>query len=313
MLGLRDLVLIAPTATMHQQNQPINSDHHPNLPIPSSASLGVSLGIFPLLTATPCITPPSNHGVQDCGNNSNNPNCYWSLKRGQEQSCGKKDGVNNNTTEDDDSEQMVENGMRVCKDCGNRAKKDCSHRRCRTCCKTRGFDCSTHVRSTWVPAARRRERKMLMVSGASTIGGGSSGSSSGVKRTRVVVPNFNVTSASHSSTSNATTPRSIDISSRHQDASFKKSLPGQVCAPAVFRCHRVTTISDGAAEFVYQATVSISGHVFKGYLYDQGFDEKNAFPSISQLHLVSSGSGRKRDASSSPIVAPSNTHPAPVS
>lgn len=106
--------------------------------------------------------------------------------------------------------------MRVCKDCGNRAKKDCSHRRCRTCCKTRGFDCSTHVRSTWVPAARRRERKMLMVSGASTIGGGSSGSSSGVKRTRVVVPNFNVTSASHSSTSNATTPRSIDISSRHQ-------------------------------------------------------------------------------------------------
>nr|POE53750.1 isoform 3 of protein lateral root primordium 1 [Quercus suber] len=88
-----------------------------------------------------------------------------------------------------------------------------------------------------------------MVGGASTIGGGSSGSSSGVKRTRVVVPNFNVTSASH-----ATTPRSIDISSRHQDASFKKSLPGQVRAPAVFRCHRVTTISDGAAEFVYQAT-----------------------------------------------------------
>ena len=71
-------------------------------------------------------------------------------------------------------------------------------------------------------------------------------------------------------------------------------------------CHRVTTISDGEAEFVYQATVSISVHVFKG------FDEKNAFPSISQPHLVSSGSGRKRDASSSPIVAPSNTHPAPV-
>uniref|UniRef100_A0A7N2R2J7 Uncharacterized protein n=1 Tax=Quercus lobata TaxID=97700 RepID=A0A7N2R2J7_QUELO len=92
-----------------------------------------------------------------------------------------------------------------------------------------------------------------------------------------------------------------------------ESLPGQVRALALFRGHRVTTISDGAAEFVYQATVSISGHVFSGYLYDQGFDEKNAFPSISQLHLVSSGSGRKRDASSSPIVAPSNTHPAPVS
>lgn len=224
---------------MHQQNQPITSDHHPNLPIPSSASLGVSLGIFPLLTATPCITPPSNHGVQDCGNNSNNSNCYWSLKRGQEQSCGKKDGVTNNTTEDDDSEQMVENGMRVCKDCGNRAKKDCSHRRCRTCCKTRGFDCSTHVRSTWVPAARRRERKMLMVGGASTIGGGSSGSSSGVKRTRVVVPNFNVTSASHASTSNATTPRSIDISSRHQGTHPFLSLSHSLFDLSMFQSYKV--------------------------------------------------------------------------
>ncbi|OAY64334.1 Protein SHI RELATED SEQUENCE 5 [Ananas comosus] len=45
----------------------------------------------------------------------------------------------------------------TCQDCGNQAKKDCTHRRCRTCCKSRGFDCSTHVQSTWVPAARRRE------------------------------------------------------------------------------------------------------------------------------------------------------------
>lgn len=307
---------------MHQhqqnqnQNQPISSDHHPNLPIPSSsASLGVSLGIFPLLTATPCISPLPNHGVQDCGNNnSNNPSYYWSLKRAQELSSAKKDGLNNNT-ESDASEQIVENntssesGMRVCRDCGNRAKKDCSHRRCRTCCKSRGFDCTTHVRSTWVPAARRRERKMVVVGGG---GDGSSGSSSGVKRSRIVLPSFNVTTTSHASTSNATTPRSIDISSKKQDASFKKSLPGQVRAPAVFRCHRVTAISDGEAEFVYQTTVSISGHVFKGFLYDQGVDEKNEFPCISQLHLVSSSSGRKRDSSSA-IVAPPNAHPGPAS
>lgn len=45
-----------------------------------------------------------------------------------------------------------------CQDCGNQAKKDCPHLRCRTCCKSRGFDCHTHVKSTWVPAAKRRER-----------------------------------------------------------------------------------------------------------------------------------------------------------
>lgn len=46
-----------------------------------------------------------------------------------------------------------------CQDCGNQAKKDCAHSRCRTCCKSRGFPCQTHVKSTWVPAAKRRERQ----------------------------------------------------------------------------------------------------------------------------------------------------------
>lgn len=46
-----------------------------------------------------------------------------------------------------------------CQDCGNQAKKDCVHFRCRTCCKSRGLPCPTHVKSTWVPAARRRERQ----------------------------------------------------------------------------------------------------------------------------------------------------------
>jgi LRP1 type putative zinc finger protein len=50
-------------------------------------------------------------------------------------------------------------GSISCQDCGNQAKKDCVHMRCRTCCKSRGFDCPTHVKSTWVPAARRRERQ----------------------------------------------------------------------------------------------------------------------------------------------------------
>jgi len=51
-----------------------------------------------------------------------------------------------------------------CQDCGNQAKKDCPHMRCRTCCKSRGFDCQTHVKSTWVPASRRRERQQQLSS-----------------------------------------------------------------------------------------------------------------------------------------------------
>lgn len=49
-----------------------------------------------------------------------------------------------------------------CQDCGNQAKKDCAHMRCRTCCKSRGFQCATHVKSTWVPAAKRRERQQQL-------------------------------------------------------------------------------------------------------------------------------------------------------
>jgi len=54
---------------------------------------------------------------------------------------------------------MRRSGGMNCQDCGNQAKKDCIHLRCRTCCKSRGFQCQTHVKSTWVPAAKRRERQ----------------------------------------------------------------------------------------------------------------------------------------------------------
>lgn len=57
------------------------------------------------------------------------------------------------------NELVASSGGISCQDCGNQAKKDCPHVRCRTCCKSRGFDCQTHVKSTWVPAARRRERQ----------------------------------------------------------------------------------------------------------------------------------------------------------
>ena len=68
----------------------------------------------------------------------------------------------------------------------------------------------------------------------------------------------------------------------------------------------MTAISDGEAEIAYQATVNISGHVFKGFLYDQGVDMKALFPCISKMVFESSSSGKDRD-SSSPIVDPPNT------
>lgn len=42
-----------------------------------------------------------------------------------------------------------------CQDCGNQAKKECLFERCRSCCRNRGFQCQTHVRSTWIPVSQR--------------------------------------------------------------------------------------------------------------------------------------------------------------
>lgn len=91
-------------------------------------------------------------------------------------------------------------GVISCHDCGNQAKKDCVHLRCRTCCKSRGFPCHTHVRSTWVPAAKRRERQQQLAAAAAAAAsqtearsqrGASAGSEGGeetFKRPREVSP-----------------------------------------------------------------------------------------------------------------------------
>lgn len=56
-----------------------------------------------------------------------------------------------------------------CQDCGNQAKKECVYMRCRTCCKSKGFQCQTHVKSTWVPLYRRRHRQQHLLTIPSTI------------------------------------------------------------------------------------------------------------------------------------------------
>lgn len=100
------------------------------------------------------------------------------------------------------------------------------------------------------------------------------------------------------------------------DASFKESLPGQVKAPAVFKCVRVTAVEDGEDEFAYQAMVKIGGHVFKGFLYDQGVEPRDdQFPNLSELHLggggassSAAGGGRNNGGASSPLLDPSDVY-----
>ncbi|KAK2354095.1 protein LATERAL ROOT PRIMORDIUM [Trifolium repens] len=316
MLGLRDLVVIAqtPSSLHNQQNQPISSHHHhhhPNLPLPSSSSShSVGLGIFPLLTTTH--PHHQNHNQNNDTNNIHDQDSnFWNLKMSQPQQLI----MMNSTTKrvEEEAENMNGGGdFRVCLDCGNRAKKDCSFKRCRTCCKGRGFDCSTHVKSTWVPASLRRDRKMVVAEGGGDSGGGGS---SGTKRQRILVSSSHNAATSHSSSSNAATRSlSLDItSSCHQDASFKQSLPRYVRAPAVLKCHRVSAIGNGEDELAYLATVNISGHVFKGFLYDQGIiDAKNeTMPCVSELQLGSNGSGKSyRECSSSAIQVPTSAYPA---
>jgi LRP1 type putative zinc finger protein len=246
MVGLRDLFVVAPASSFHHnhnhnhhhhhhQHDPILSDPHSmNGSNPATAlGVGVGVGVFPLLTAAPCLASASNVGVEDDNNMLGNRSRsgggiqLWQNSNQQTpqhghyfkkpaildhgasgnlvQSGGVGGGIGGSPT------TTSSTGTATCQDCGNQAKKDCSHRRCRTCCKSRGFDCATHVKSTWVPAARRRERQLMGASGSAAAG--SSGATSGAKKPRLI---GSQTTTSHTSTSNTTPPRSFDTSSSHQ-------------------------------------------------------------------------------------------------
>ncbi|XP_062194141.1 protein SHORT INTERNODES 1-like [Phragmites australis] len=143
-----------------------------------------------------------------------------------------------------------------CQDCGNQAKKDCAHQRCRTCCKSRGFTCNTHVKSTWVPAAKRRERQQqlgaLAASAAATTAGAG--------------PSRDLTKRPRARLSVATPTSSGD----QQMVTVAERFPREVSSEAVFRCVRLGPVDQAEAEVAYQTTVSIGGHVFKGILHDVG-------------------------------------------
>ncbi|KAE8010562.1 hypothetical protein FH972_006925 [Carpinus fangiana] len=140
-----------------------------------------------------------------------------------------------------------------CQDCGNQAKKDCVHMRCRTCCKSRGLDCPTHVKSTWVPAAKRRERQQQLSAlqqqqQLQLHGGGGENP----KRQRE--------NPSLACTRLPTSASGLEVG----------HFPATVNSPAVFQCVRVSSIEDADDQYAYQTAVNIGGHVFKGILYDVG-------------------------------------------
>uniref|UniRef100_A0A7N0RI35 Uncharacterized protein n=1 Tax=Kalanchoe fedtschenkoi TaxID=63787 RepID=A0A7N0RI35_KALFE len=283
MVGLRDLFVVAPASSFHH-----SSLNEPNLMAEGlgggnpATALGVGLGVIPLLTAAPCIA--DDGGVNGRSSRGGGGIQLW-------QNPGLNGGNNNNASV---MQTMgASSSSSTCQDCGNQAKKDCSHRRCRTCCKSRGYDCSTHVKSTWVPASRRRERQLLASSTGASSASMSLSAGSGVKKARLVSSNA---ATSHTSNSN-TPPRSFETTSCHQDPTFKETLPGQILAPATFKCVKVTSINDGDDEFAYQAMVKIGGHVFKGFLYDQGEEsgtrehQQPGMPNISDLHLGGGNGG----------------------
>ncbi|XWS40081.1 hypothetical protein CRYUN_Cryun18bG0109700 [Craigia yunnanensis] len=131
-------------------------------------------------------------------------------------------------------------GVTRCQDCGNQAKKDCGYMRCRTCCRSKGFECQTHIKSTWVPAYRRRHRHQQL----------------------------SPAPLQHLSLHNPKRLRE-NPSSGLEVGNF----PAEVTSPATFRCVRVSSIEDAADQYAYRTSVNIGGHVFKGILYDQGPDQ----------------------------------------
>ncbi|CAN8240031.1 unnamed protein product [Cochlearia groenlandica] len=163
---------------------------------------------------------------------------------------------------------VTRQGGMNCQDCGNQSKKDCPHMRCRTCCKSRGFHCQTHVKSTWVPAAKRRERLAQVAS--------SSRETKNAKRLRE--SDKEVSSDGGSSLGNNTNNRVVMNVNSNSGFEVSQQLPPEFNSPAIFRCVRVSsTIEDNQEEddkeYAYQTAVNIGGHVFKGILYDQGLDQ----------------------------------------
>ncbi|KAK4393982.1 protein EXPRESSION OF TERPENOIDS 1 [Sesamum angolense] len=151
-----------------------------------------------------------------------------------------------------------------CQDCGNQAKKDCAHMRCRTCCRSRGFQCQTHVKSTWVPAAKRRERQQQQQLEALQ-------QNQRQESRQETQRESGKRQRENPSASNSLVCTRIPTSTTGLELG---NLPSEVTSEAVFRCVRVSAVDDAEDQYAYQTAVNICGHVFKGILYDQGTESQ---------------------------------------
>lgn len=156
-------------------------------------------------------------------------------------------------------------GSLSCQDCGNKAKRDCEHMRCRTCCKSRGFHCPTHVKSTWVPVVLRRLRQhhhhhqLLLPSAAATVDHHYRRHHHDHHHHFPDLP----LSLSRTSTS-------LHHHNPPSGLGGGGNLPAEVNSLATFRCIRVSSEDNVVDQYAYQTSINIGGHVFKGILYDQG-------------------------------------------
>ncbi|KAJ8450918.1 hypothetical protein Cgig2_032543 [Carnegiea gigantea] len=150
-------------------------------------------------------------------------------------------------------------GITSCQDCGNKAKRDCQHMRCRTCCKSRGLHCPTHVKSTWVPVARRRQRQQQQQ----------------FHHQQLLLP---ATDFHHLSLPLSLSRTSASLLHHHHHHRSPSSsgveggnFPAEVNSLATFRCIKVMSSENNVVDqYAYQTSINIGGHVFKGILYDQG-------------------------------------------
>nr|GMC57525.1 protein SHI RELATED SEQUENCE 1-like [Ipomoea batatas] len=146
-----------------------------------------------------------------------------------------------------------------CQDCGNQAKKDCSHMRCRTCCRSRGFQCQTHVKSTWVPASKRRERLSSLQD---------------TQQQQQLLSRETPKRQRDNDDNNPPTSSSLLCTSHRLPSTISGlemgNFPAKVSLNAAFQCVRMRSVDDSEDQYAYQTAVNIGGHVFKGILYDEG-------------------------------------------
>ncbi|CAN0906489.1 Protein SHI RELATED SEQUENCE 5 [Linum grandiflorum] len=210
-----------------------------------------------------------------------------------------------------------------CQDCGNQAKKDCVHMRCRTCCKSRGFHCQTHVKSTWVPAAKRRERLQQVAALQQQ------------QQQQQQQTSDHQPQPHQQQHFRGENPKRLRESTRltHAVAATATGLevgghfPSEVNSAAVFRCVKVSSVDDGEEQLAYQTAVNIRGHVFKGILYDQGPTNHHHHSASGQpLHLMTAGTsgggagtsggggqvGANNPVSSGSMIDPASLYPAPL-